>query len=140
MEVLTWNRDPTPLFGTDVCETMVRDGWELQPLFEFDGEQPLPGTCFVATARYEIELAGETDRGQSLCEDVAREHLRAPIVHRSMPAAEPDAMGDTVCEASRRGDRMKLISMPADSGATDLDAVCGSLEQDGWKVVRWERP
>jgi hypothetical protein len=46
-------------------------------------------------------------------------------------------MGDTVCEGSRRGDRMKLISMPADRGAIDLDAVCDSLEKAGWNVVRW---
>ena len=140
VEVLTWNRDSTTLFGTDVCETMIRDGWELQPLFEFGDEEPMPGTCFVATARYEVELAGETERGQELCEEVARSHLPAPIVHRSMPVAEADAMGNTVCEAARRGDRMKLISMPADRGAIDLDAVCDSLEQDGWKVVRWGRP
>jgi hypothetical protein len=136
VEVLTWTRDSTALFGTDVCEEMIQDGWGLQPLHEFFNELP-SGTCFVATARYEVALAGETQGGHEPCEEVARTHLPAPIVYRSLPAADADAMGETVCEASRRGDRMKVISMPVDRGSIDFDAVCDSLEKDGWKVVRW---
>jgi hypothetical protein len=140
VEVLVWNRDSTPLFGTDVCEAMILDDWELQPLSELGGEDLQPGTCFVATAHYEVELAGETERGQSLCEDLAESYLRAPIVHRSPPVAEADAMGETVCEAWHKADHVRLISMPADRGAIDLLAVCDALERDGWKALRWDHP
>ena len=139
VEVLTWpveERVPDPY---EICEEMIHSGWELQPLFPLGeelGSDAESGTCFVATERYEVALTGETERGQSLCEEVAVRHLPAPIARLAVPAAYPDALGDTICDASRSGDRVRVVSMPGDRGAVDLTAVCDSLEHSSWKVVR----
>lgn len=142
VEVLTWPLEESGPDPYEICRDMVRSGWEVQPLFhlgEVGGPDAEPGTCFVATERYEVALTGETERGQALCEEVAKRHLPATIAHRAIPAAYPDSLGDTVCEASRAGDRLQLVSMPGDRGAVDLPAVCDSLERAGWDVNRYER-
>jgi hypothetical protein len=142
VEVLTWPVEESgPRDPYDICAEMVRGGWELQPLFplgeEVGGADAESGTCFVATRRYEVALAGETERGQALCEELATRHLPAPIAHRAIPVANVEALGDTVCEASRSGERVRIVSLPGDRRAVDLPAVCDSLEGAGWKVVRW---
>jgi len=143
VEVLTWPVGERNASPHGICADMVRSGWELQPLFplgeELGGADAEPGTCFVATKRYEVALAGETERGQPLCEELAARHLPAPIAHRAIATAYPEALGDPVCEASRAADHVYVVSMPGDRGAVDLPAVCDSLERAGWDVNRYER-
>jgi hypothetical protein len=131
------------LHAFDVCDAMVRDGWELQPLVDLpgeSGEEPAAGTCYVATARYELELGAATNRGQALCDELADHHLRAPVAYRAPPVAtDPQYLGygDVACEATHAGDRVQVMHLTAERGAHEAEEVCDSLERDGWKVTRW---
>jgi hypothetical protein len=144
VEVLTWPVEQTGPRADpyDVCREMIHSGWVLQPLFPLGeelGSDADSGTCFVATERYEVALTGETKRGQPMCEQLAAEHLPAPIGRRAIPTAYPEMLGDPVCEAWRAGERVYVVSMPGDRGAIDLPSVCASLERDGWDVNRYTR-
>lgn len=133
------------LDASDVCDAMVADGWELQPLIEpyllaEPGEEAVAGTCYVATARYEVELGAATERGQALCDELADHHLRAPVAYRAPPVAtDPQYLGygDVACEATHAGDRVQVMHLTGERGGHEAERVCDSLERDGWKVARW---
>jgi hypothetical protein len=136
VEALSWQRGPSRVDPYDVCRRMVEDGWELRPQVE-PAEADAPyGTCFVATDRYEVAITGMTERGQPLCDDLAEKYLPV-IAYRAVPAADPDALGDARCEATRGQEVVRVVSMPGDRGKVDLRAICGALEGDGWNVSLW---
>jgi hypothetical protein len=130
--------DPDPL---DECAAKIRDGWELLPLdelWELDGETGIPGGggCFVATARFELELAG-IEEPQRLCDSLA-DVLLPPVVYRTLPVPDdPELLADVVCEASRDGQQVKLLRTPGVTKTIDADAICDTLERDSWTVRRW---
>ena len=138
VEALSWNRGPSRVDPYDICRRMVVDGWELRPQVELGGADAPYGSCFVATARYEVAITGTTDRGQPLCDELGRKYLPA-VATRSVPAAYPDRLGDPVCEATRREERVLVVRMPGDRGAVDLRAICDSLDSDGWNVAMFSR-
>lgn len=131
--------EPDPL---DECAARVRDGWELLPvdeLWQSDGGTGIPGGggCFVATARFEVELAG-IEEPQRLCDSLAERYLPAPLAYRTLPVPDdPELLADVVCEASRDGKHVKLLFTPGVPKTIDAGAVCDALERDGWKVVPW---
>ena len=131
--------EPDPL---DDCAAMVRDGWELLPLdemWEDDGEVGIPGGggCFVATARFEVELAG-IGEPQRLCDSLADGLLPAPVAYRTLPVPDdPELLADVVCEASDSGKQVKLLRTPGVRKTIDAVAICDALERDGWLVLRW---
>ena len=131
------------LDSLDICDEMVRDAWELKPLVELVGdEEPAPGTCYVASARYELELGAATNRGQTLCEELAELHLTVPVAHRVPPVAtDPQYLGygDIACEATRGGDRVQVMHLTDERGTRDAQGACDSLAQGGWKVALWAR-
>jgi hypothetical protein len=131
--------------ASDICDAMIADGWELQPLLDPSllgeaGEEAAAGTCYVATARYEVELGAATNRGQPLCEQLAEKHLPVPVAHRAPPVAtDPQYLGygNVACEATRAGDRVQVMHLTAERGTHEAKGVCDSLERDGWKVADW---
>jgi hypothetical protein len=131
--------DPDPL---DECAGKIRDGWELLPvdeMWEVDGETGIPGGggCFVATARFEIELAG-IEEPQRLCDSLAEGYLPAPVAYRTLPVPDdPELLADVVCEASRGGKQVKLLRTPGVPRTIDAGLICDTLERDGWTVQRW---
>jgi hypothetical protein len=133
------------LDALDVCDAMIADGWELQPLLDPSllgelGEEAAAGTCYVAIARYEVELGAATNRGQALCEQLAEKHLPVPVAHRAPPVAtDPQYLGygNVACEATRAGDRVQVMHLTAERGTHEAEGVCDSLERDGWKVAHW---
>ena len=132
--------DTDPL--VDECAAMIRDGWELLPLdemWEFDGETGIPGGggCFVATARFEVELAG-VEAPQRLCDSLADGYLPAPVAYRTLPGPDdPELLADVVCEASSDGKHVKLLRTPGVPKTIDAGEICDAFERDGWNVVRW---
>jgi hypothetical protein len=131
--------EPDPL---DECAARVRDGWELLPvdeLWESDGETGIPGDggCFVATARFELEVEG-LEQPQRVCDSVAERYLPVPVAYRTLPVPDdPELLADVVCDASRDGMKVKLLRTPGVPKTIDAGAVCDTLERDGWKVVPW---
>jgi hypothetical protein len=126
----------------DECAARIRDGWELLPIdemWELDGETGIPGGggCFVATAHFELELAG-IEQPQRLCESLADRYLSAPVVYRAVPTpGDPDLLSNPVCEASRRDERVQLLRTPGVPKTIGAAAICDALERDGWSVLRW---
>jgi hypothetical protein len=131
--------DPDPL---DECAAMIRDGWELLPLdelWELDGETGIPGGggCFVATAGFEVELAG-IEEPQGLCDSLADRYLPAPVAYRTLPVPDdPELLADVVCGAFRDGKHVKLLRTPGVPKTIDAGEICDAFERDGWNVVRW---
>jgi hypothetical protein len=131
--------EPDPL---DRCQAMVRDGWELLPLdelWELDGDVGIPGGggCFVATARFEVEVEG-LEQPQRVCDSVADAYLPAPVAYRTLPVPDdPELLADVVCEASRDDRAVRLLRTPGVPERIDTAPVCDALQRDGWTVVRW---
>ena len=109
--------------------------------WEFDRETGIPGGggCFVATAHFEVELAG-IEAPQRLCDSLADGYLSAPVAYRTLPVPDdPELLADVVCEASRDGKHVKLLRTPGVSKTIDAGQACDAFERDGWNVVRWGR-
>jgi len=126
----------------DECAARISDGWELLPIdemWEDDGETGIPGGggCFVATARFEVELAG-MEEPQPLCDSLAERYLPAQVAYRTLPVPDdPELLADVVCEALRDDQEVRLLRTPGVPRTIDTAGVCDALDQDGWTVVRW---
>jgi hypothetical protein len=125
-----------------VCETLLKDGWELRPLDEGFPETPFSeafrGECYVATARFERALVGESSRGQPFCDELADRYLSEPIRFRTPPVPDdPPGLGSVVCEARRRMESVRVARITEGRGA-ELERVCDALAEDGWTVTSWE--
>ena len=124
-----------------VCEALLEDGWELRPLDEGFPETPLsetfPDECFAATARFEIELIGESRRGQPFCEEIAETYLSEAIRFRAPPVPDEGALGTVVCEARRRAESALVVHVTPDR-RPELKRVCEALAEDGWIVTSWQ--
>jgi hypothetical protein len=140
LEVLTTPAE-TDVDPYRVCEALIADGWTLRPLEEGFPETPFsetfPGECFAATARFEIELLGESKRGQSFCDELAGRYLDEEIRFRAPPVPDEGALGTVVCEARRRAESVLVVHIAADR-RPELERMCHALAEDGLVVTSWK--
>jgi hypothetical protein len=120
----------------DVCEEMVRDGWELRPLDESFGA-PLAeeqnGVCFAATAHFALEVYGMSSRGQVFCDELANRHFDDPIVFRTLPVPDnPALLADAACELVRGEEHIRILTFHGPRAAAER--ICASLEREGWRL------